>query len=255
MLGLSLVASIAGFINAANPAIIEIDVTLPNLSDAWKGKKIVQLSDIHYGAINNDNFLRKISSKVNAVKPDIIAYTGDLFDGTGDAGPDFANIINQMPAPQGSYFVFGNHETYFGLDSTNKLLASTSINVLRDSKVDINGLQIIGLDGWEFNGRSDLAQVFNKINIDKNKPSILLYHIPTNAPEIKAAGINLWLAGHTHRGQLWPFNWLVTLLYKGYGHGLFQDKNFTTYISAGVGTWGPPMRTSGRPEIVVFNLK
>jgi len=255
MLGLSLIASIIGLINAAHPAIVNLDVTLPNLPDAWKGKKIVQLSDVHYGAINNDSFLRKVAIEVNTLHPDLIVYTGDLFDGTGGAGPDFVSIMDQMTATYGSYFVFGNHETYFGVDEVTKLLAKTNVKVLRDAKVDINGLQLVGLDGWEFNGRSDLPQVFAKININKTKPSVLLYHIPANVPEIKAAGINLWLAGHTHRGQLWPFNWLVTLIYKGYGHGLFQDKNFTLYVSAGVGTWGPPMRTSGRPEIVVVNLK
>ncbi|MEI7451884.1 MAG: metallophosphoesterase [Candidatus Falkowbacteria bacterium] len=255
MLGLSLLISIIGLINAAHPAIVNLDLSLPNLPEAWKGKKIVQLSDMHYGAINNDDYLQKITNIVNGLHPDLIVYTGDLFDGTGGAGPNFASIINQMKATSGSYFVFGNHETYFGMDEVNKLLAETNLKVLRDQKVDLNGLQLVGLDGWNFNGRSDLAQVFTKINLDKNKPSILLYHIPANVPEIKAAGINLWLAGHTHRGQLWPFNWLVTLIYKGYGHGLFQDKNFITYVSAGVGTWGPPMRTSGRPEIVVVNLK
>ena len=247
--------SIMGFINAANPVVKELNIKMSNLPENWKGKKIVQLSDVHFGSINNIKFLEKIVKKVNDLQPDLIVYTGDLFDREDGVGPDFVDTMNKMKPKDGSYFAFGNHDVYFGMDNVKKIMAESGIKILSDEMVNINGLQLIGLDGWEFTGRTDIKDVLEKIAFDKNKPSVLLYHVPANVAEIKAGGINLWLAGHTHRGQLWPINWLITWVYKGYGHGLFQDNNFFLYVSAGTGSWGPSMRTSGPPEIVVINLE
>ncbi len=255
MLSFSLLLSIAGLISAANPLVKEVNIKIANLPEAWKGKKIVQLSDVHFGAINNIAFLSKIVQTTNALNPDLVVFTGDLFDREDGVGQDFISTISQIKAKNGSYFVFGNHDVYYGMDNVTRVLAAANIKILRDEMVNISGLQLIGLDGWEFTGRTDINQILTKINFTKNSASVLLYHVPANVPEIKASGINLWLAGHTHRGQLWPINWLISWVYKGYGYGLFQDNNFSLYVSPGVGSWGPPMRTSGRPEIVVINLE
>ena len=103
--------------------------------------------------------------------------------------------------------------------------------------------------------KKDIVAVLDSLKSDfLGKPNILLYHAPTNIEQIKEAGVNLELCGHTHKGQLFPLKYIVNLIYKGYGYGLHQFGDYTLYVSSGTGSWGPPMRTGSDSEIVVITL-
>lgn len=119
----------------------------------------------------------------------------------------------------------------------------------------VDGLQIIGID-YSFNTDFDLEKaILKQVNYDQGKPSILLFHVPKNTDLAKAAGIDLQLSGHTHDGQLWPFNYVAKWAFRGYNYGLFTTGDFSLIVNGGAGSWGPPMRTAARSEIVKITLK
>ena len=248
--------SLYGVWNAFNPEIKNISVAIPNLPVEWQGKKIVQLSDVHLGHIYRENFIKKIVDKVNSIKPEIVVITGDLFDGMdGNLGPIIKPLEN-IQTKQGTFFVIGNHETYLGLDNVFRELKNTRIKILRDEVVDISGLKLIGISYPDRNEKKDVVAVLESLKKDYfGKPNILLFHTPIKILEIKNQGVNLELCGHTHVGQIFPFNLITKLIYHGYDHGLFQMDNYTLYTTNGAGTWGPPMRLGNTPEIVVITLR
>lgn len=248
--------SLYGVWNTSNPIVKRIDVTIPGLPEYWKGKRIVQLSDVHLGYVYQPDFMRRVAERVDALHPEIVVITGDLFDGM-DGNLDRAiDPINDIQAPEGIFFVNGNHETYFGLEKSFALLAQTKVRVLKDEVVDVRGLKIIGIGYPERREKKDVVDVANALGKKwKGSPNILLYHSPTHTDGFKAAGINLQLSGHTHKGQIFPFNFITKLIYHGRDYGLHQNGDYTLYTTNGIGTWGPAMRLGNRPEIVEITLR
>ncbi|XOU94148.1 MAG: metallophosphoesterase [Candidatus Kerfeldbacteria bacterium] len=254
-----LVAAVAyssyGIWNAFHPRVKSINVSIRDLPDYWQGKKIIQLSDIHLGTIYHRGFMNKLVKQVNELNPDIIFLTGDLFDGAGQKLNHLAEPINDFKVTHGTYYIDGNHETYIGLEAALKAVSETSAITLRDELIEIEGLQILGIDYPMPGAEHDLKPVLNKL--DNSRPSIVLYHEPKEQvwKMVKEAGVDLLLSGHTHKGQMWPFGWIAKLVYGDYYYGLHTDNDFTIYTSNGVGTWGPPMRIGNFPEIVEITLE
>ncbi|MEI6479423.1 MAG: metallophosphoesterase [bacterium] len=248
--------SLYGVWNAMNPQVKEVSVAIPNLPEEWKGKKVVQLSDVHLGIVHREDFMRDIVTKIEAVNPNMVVITGDLFDGMdGDVTPLVRPLLDLKPS-NGMYFITGNHETYLGVDDALLALSKTNVKVLKNEVVDVNGLKLIGINYPTLDENENVSTILDSL---KEKyfgmPNVLLYHAPTSIAEIKARGVNLQLSGHTHKGQLFPFGYITKLIYKGYDYGLFTEGNYSLYTTNGVGTWGPPMRTGNTPEIVVITLK
>ena len=240
-----------------------MDISIKNLPAVWKGKIIVQLSDIHLGQIHGVGDLQNLAAQSNAQNPDLILITGDLFDGMDGELNNFVKPLNSLRAKRGVFFVTGNHETYLGLDKTLAVLKQTRIKILNNETVNLEGLQIVGInyaEREEAGGSSGkLARKTNFINaskgFDRTKPGILMHHTPINLEQAKAAGIALQLSGHTHKGQLWPFGLITRLIYGKYHYGLHAMGDFQIYTTNGAGTWGPPLRTGNTPEIPVFRLQ
>lgn len=142
------------------------------------------------------------------------------------------------------------------MDKTTQALLKTKVEILENEIVEIDGMQILGISYPEQNKKQNLKEMIDGIvNFNSQKPSILLYHNPKEALIAKEMGINLLLAGHTHRGQLFPFQAITKLINGKYHYGFSKEDDFYAYTSSGVGTWGPAMRTSGRGEIVVISFK
>ncbi|MDO9231176.1 MAG: metallophosphoesterase [bacterium] len=248
--------SIYGVWNALNPAIKNISVSIPNLPAQWQGKKIIQLSDVHLGHIYREKFIEKIVEKINSEKPEIVVITGDLFDGMDGNLAPIIKPLEDIQTKQGVFFVTGNHETYLGLENTFRMLENSQIKIMHDEVIDAKGLKIIGISYPDRNEKKDVVAILESLRKDYfGQPNILLFHSPTNISEIKNQGVNLELCGHTHVGQIFPFNLITKLIYHGYDHGLFQMENYTLYTSNGAGTWGPAMRLGNTPEIVVITLQ
>ncbi len=248
-----------GLYNAKNPIIKNVDISIQNLPENWKNKKIIFLSDLHLWAILRENYLKKIVKMINNEKPDIVFISWDLLDWSDwnlEHLPDYINIIN---AP--IYYVNGNHETYLWMSKVEKILSKTKIKQLKDEFVTIDWVQIVGIsyiDERSWSSRVNLYSTFDKLNrsfFQKDKPSILLYHVPLYTEEFRIFWINLQLSGHSHKWQMWPYGYITSLIYWGKDYWLYTKDNYNLYTSNWVGTWWPPIRTWNIPEIVVLNLK
>jgi predicted MPP superfamily phosphohydrolase len=251
-----LVVGVYGVIHAKNINVVNVQISLPSLPIEWQGKKAIWVSDLHLGQINGSSFSRKIVEKINAIPHDIVFIGGDLYDGTN--APDATELImpfKEISAPLGVYFITGNHEGYGDSDKFISSVKSVGIRVLQDEVVNIDGLQIIGVDYRNTSKKDQIQKILSGLSIDKNKPSILLKHEPTDLDVVNKAGISLQISGHTHQAQLWPLGYLANSIYKGFAYGLKNLGDMQIYTSSGIGTWGPPMRVGTNSEIVVFTFE
>ncbi len=250
----AIIYSVYGVWNAFSPKVISIDVAIDNLPREWVGKKIVQISDVHLGHVYRENYLADVVAKINNLNPEVVVITGDLFDGTDGSIDSFLSILNNIKVPV--FFVTGNHETYLGLDKVYTAIAKTKIMPLRDKLQNMNGLQFIGIDYPLRGDDRDISKIIPKMaGWDDFAPSILLIHEPLQIKNAKKVGISLQLSGHTHKGQLFPFGFVTTLVFGGYDYGFFREGSFAIYTSSGLGGWGPPMRTQNHSEIVQITLR
>jgi hypothetical protein len=164
----------------------------------------------------------------------------------------------KLEAPLGVYAITGNHEFIGGVERTTDYLASHGLTLLRDTCVHIAGSFYVAgredRDKLRFTGvkRNELDELLN--GIDKSQPIILLDHQPWELDKAQQAGIDLQISGHTHHGQLWPWGYLTQKIFE-VSRGYKQKGDSHFYVSTGYGTWGPPVRTGNRPEIMVFDLE
>ncbi len=254
-LGVALLASFYGFINAGMTRITRISIQLPLLPGPWKGKTAVWVSDTHLGQVRNYGFARRIAAKVKDLRPDIVFIGGDLYDGVAVDLDKTIEPFSKISAPYGTYFVTGNHEEFSDNTPYLEAVRRAGIHVLYNEKVDLDGLQIIGVDYRGSRREEDFRTILQKIGIDPLRPSILLKHAPLNLHVAKEKKISLQLSGHSHQGQVFLFRFITSKVYQGYDYGLKWFGDLLVYTSSGAGTWGPPMRIDTIPEIVVIEFK
>ena len=210
--------------------------------------RLVQISDVHIGS-RSVGFLRHVVEVINTQDPDLIVITGDFLDAKRVQANDIAPLKN-LKAPV--YFSIGNHERYAGLDWVVPMLEDTGVVVLRSQAVKVGELQLIGIDDAE--DEDQVRRELSTIELDSECFKILLYHRPLGWESAVASGINLMLSGHTHNGQIFPFNLLVRQQFKRI-RGLYTQSNSHLYVSPGTGTWGPAMRLGSCNEITRIDLK
>ncbi len=245
----SLTALVSGYsiYNAFQLKIKESNLVLKGLSHEIRA---VQLSDVHLGPIRNHSFLRKVVEKSNGLNPDVVFITGDLFDGSSQIDEKIIKELNRFQSPV--FFTPGNHDYFQGLSEVCYAMSLTEIQLLRNRVIQFGELQVVGVD---YSYRSGyLKNTLDSLEIDKNKPTILLYHLPDDFDVARDAGIDLQLSGHTHHGQFFPFNFLVKLRFPYLG-GFYYNGPSCLYVSPGTGTWGPPMRWGSRCEITLLHLR
>lgn len=247
--------SIWGTYNALTYKIKEYEIKIKDLPTAWHNKTVVHISDVHLGPVYRQKSFAKIINQVNKLEPTAVFITGDLFDGMEGDFSWLSSSFAEFKTSKGTYYSYGNHDLYLGFNRIQDLLKNSPITILDDKMTVVDGLQIIGIN-YSFNQDFDLYNaILKQVNYDDKKASLLLYHEPKNIDLALKAGIDLQLSGHTHRGQLFPISYITNLVYKGYGYGLFQIDSFSLIVNSGLGTWGPPMRTTGKSEIVKIILK
>lgn len=237
---------------AQSTKIKKVSVSIAGLPESWQGKEIVHISDVHLGPIWRQRFFDRLVIKVNSLKAAAIFITGDLFDGM-DA--DFSWFHQRkFIASAGVFYAFGNHDLILGETKVRNLLNNSNIKILGNEITELDGLQIVGLNCY-YQGRLDVkGKILSQLGYDPARPSILMYHEPKDLDAARAAGINLQLSGHTHGGQMFPFNLLAKILYRGFSGGFYRFKDFALSVSHGVGTWGPPLRLGSRSEITLIKL-
>lgn len=255
LFGVAVAFGAYGVLNASCTRITRATVRLANLPEAWRGRKAALISDLHLGHVRNGSFLRRMVAKILKEEPDTIFIAGDLYDGTAIDAHMAALPLKDLAAPHGVYFVAGNHEQ-FG-DDTKYLDAVTAagVRVLSNEKVEIEGLQIIGVSYQNAVHQSRFASVLHAISLNRDRASILLTHAPDHPDIAEAAGVSLQLSGHTHLGQFIPWSWMARRVYRQFVYGLSRIGKMQVFTSSGAGTWGPPLRLGSNPEIVMLEFE
>ncbi|MCU4157064.1 metallophosphoesterase [Carboxylicivirga sp. A043] len=250
---------LGGFINAWTTKISQHNITINKAVEGRKQLKIVAASDIHLGTIIGPRKTNKLVETINSLKPDIILFAGDVVD--EDVGPviqqNLGESLKKLDAPMGVYASTGNHEYIGGAERSVKYLEEHGVNVIRDTSILINKqFYIVGREDRDkargTGSRKEIADIL--LSIDKSKPLIMLDHQPYNLEIAQQNGIDLQISGHTHHGQLWPFGYITQRIFE-VSRGYLKKGNSHFIVSTGFGTWGPPVRTGNRPEILEINLR
>lgn len=249
-----------GWINARIPRVKKLELTVNKKAGDIRSLKIAVASDIHLGTIISNSHLNKIVKVINSLNADIILLPGDVVD--EDIKPvirkNLGEILRKLKSKYGTIAVTGNHEYIGGVEPACKYLIEHGITELRDSYIKIaDSFYIIGREDRASKGFAGiLRKPLEKImeGIDKSLPLILMDHQPVHLEEAEKHGIDLQLSGHTHHGQLWPFNFITKKIYE-LSWGYKKRGNTHYYVSCGVGTWGPPIRTGNTPEVMEINIK
>jgi hypothetical protein len=255
LFAIAMALGLYGIWNASWTRITRTRVRLENLPDVWRGRKAALITDVHLGHVRSRNFLQRLIAKVLREEPDLVFIAGDLFDGTAIDANNAAEPLTQLTAPHGVYFVAGNHEQ-FGDDSKYlNAIAATGVRVLKNERVNVDGLQIVGVPYNSATSTGDLAAVLRDLPLDRERASILLTHAPDHPAVAEAKGFSLQLSGHTHLGQFIPWSWMARRIYRQFVYGLSRIGRMQVFTSSGVGTWGPPLRLGSNPEIVMLEFE
>ena len=235
-------------------------VRLPRLPKALDGFKLVQLSDIHVGPTILRDFIERVVATTNALEPDAIVITGDLVDGSVEQLREHVAPLAGLRARHGVYFVTGNHEYYSGAEDWCDELTRLGVRVLRNERVTLGNddasFDLAGVDDSSAHrfGRGHGADLPKAVlGRDPARELVLLAHQPRAVFEAKDQGVGLMLSGHTHGGQMWPWNWLVRLQ-QPVVSGFETFERTLVWVSNGTGYWGPPMRLGAPAEITELVL-
>ncbi|MCZ2810870.1 metallophosphoesterase [Modestobacter sp. VKM Ac-2979] len=244
------------------PVVRRVPIRIPRLDPALAGLRIVTFSDGHLSSTYGGRRFERLVETVNAQRPDVVAIVGDLVDGeVSELREDVAPLAD-LVSDQGVYFVTGNHEYFVDTGQWLRHLSTLGVDVLRNERVSIgrgaSTVDLAGIDdrtaaasGLPGHG-ADLDAALD--GRDDSVPVVLLAHQPVQVEQARAAGVDLQLSGHTHGGQLWPFDYAV-LLDQPVVEGWSQQGDTQLYVSSGAGYWGPPMRVGARPEVTVIELQ
>ncbi|NOK12889.1 metallophosphoesterase [Corallococcus exercitus] len=240
------------------PVVNEVAVRLPGLPKALDGFTIVHMSDIHVGPVIQRRFMDELVRRANALKPDLVAITGDLVDGTVPDLRHSVAALQNLQARAGTHFITGNHEYYWNASTWADALTGLGVTVLRNRHVTVGdaggAFDLVGVDDWSMrNGPKGYNLDAALAGRDPGRAAVLLAHQPSNWDVAAKAGMGLQLSGHTHGGQFFPFTVAVSAIWK-HDAGLFQQGDSSLYVSRGTGFWGPPLRVAAPSEIVKVTL-
>ncbi len=254
--------SVLGIFQArSGPMVKRVDVALRNLPKAFEGFTIAQVSDLHVGPTVRRSYTQNVVDVVNSLKPDMIALTGDMTDGTVQELADHVAPIGDLKARHGTYFVTGNHEYFrdpmgwiaeFGRLGA-RVLNNTHEVITRDG----DSLVVAGVTDYSTRGLpNDHASSAKRavMGAPDGAPRIILAHQPSSYEDCHAAGCDLQLSGHTHSGQYFPFNLMIGLFHR-FARGLNRFGSMWIYVNQGTGYWGPPLRTGVPSEITLITLR
>ena len=254
----SLAMCVAGWINMQYPIVREEKLPIPAGATPLR---VVALSDLHLGRLASVDFLSNVVDQIEPLSPDIILFLGDIleYDFDPSEAPAVAALLQRLKPRLGIWGVMGNHEYIAGRHKQNeRLLNQVGIRMLIDQWERLGEkpgekILLIGRKDRSW-GRKPVQKVIENIpKEEKDALKILLDHQPTDLEGAEKAGVHLQLSGHSHNGQFFPLNFLVQFLFENaYGHYVRGQTHY--WVSSGVGAWGPRIRTSGRPEIMLIDL-
>ncbi|WP_369822127.1 metallophosphoesterase [Saccharomonospora sp. CUA-673] len=246
--------SIAGYgvsVAMGPPTVTHQPMRVRRLDPRIGGLRIALISDVHLGPIIGREYVQRIVDIVNEQEPDLVAIAGDLVDGTVEHLADAAAPLAQLRSTHGTFFVTGNHEYYAGYQEWVDYLPRLGMRVLRNEHVDIThggaAFHLAGINdhtAYQFQDPGDVEAAVR--GRDPEQALVMIAHQPRDIDEAAAHGVDLLLAGHTHGGQLTPFEMAVTLQ-QGAVSGAYTIGDTRMYVTRGAGFWGPPVRVGAHP--------
>ncbi|TDD47039.1 metallophosphoesterase [Nonomuraea terrae] len=244
-----------------DPVIERVQVTLPRLDPRLSGLRFAVVSDVHLGPLTGIGHTERIVRMINGLEADVVAIVGDLVDGSVARLGPLARPLRHLESRYGAFFVTGNHE-YFAPEGPGEWieeLGELGVRSLRNERVEIRHqgavLDLAGVNdvgGASVGDPPDFAKALG--GRDPRRSSVLLAHQPIQVSEAARHGVDLQLSGHTHGGQLAPFN-LVVGLQQPVVSGLARFGGTQVYVTRGAGFWGPPVRVGAPPEITMLELE
>jgi predicted MPP superfamily phosphohydrolase len=239
------------------PQLKRIQVPLARLPRGADGFRIALVSDIHLGPLNGVGRTARIVDMINGLDADLVAVVGDLVDGSvaelGAAAAPLAGLRSRL----GSFFVTGNHEYFSGYQEWIDEVTRLGMRPLRNARVELPaGLDIAGVNdvtGGSYHDGPDVAKALS--GRDPARAVVLLAHQPIQAHDAAAHGVDLQLSGHTHGGQIVPFNLIVRATGQPIVSGLGDVDGMPVYVTNGAGFWGPPVRVGAPPDVTLVELR
>ena len=259
VLGGSVLALFAGAAAAfAGPRIRRVDIRVEGLAPALEGLRIVQITDLHVGPTIGERYVRRVVRMANELRADIVAVTGDIVDGPVSRLARHVAALGELQPAGRVFYVPGNHEYYAGISQWLEHFRLLGFRALLNEHVVVafKGAQV--LIGGVTDPAAGPAQPpqperANDARVDAAF-RLLLAHNPKLAPAAEKAGFDLQLSGHTHAGQFFPWTLAVRLVHAPHVAGLSRSGRTQVYVSAGTGTWGPPVRFGTQPELTLLRL-
>jgi uncharacterized protein len=251
----TLLSLLFGAWNAASVRVRPFDLDVPKSPKGLAELRIAAVSDLHLGTVLGRRHMEKVAEKIRGLDPDVVLFAGDTFDEdlTEAAEQRVAEVIRALPARYGRYAVLGNHEHFHDPRRAAAYLREAGVTVLEDSAAKAaEGVWVIGRKDRQAGVREPVADLVR--NIDTKDLRILLDHQPFHLEEAEKNGIDLQVSGHTHYGQLFPFNFITDRVYE-LSYGYKRKGNTHVVVSCGAGTWGPSVRTAGRTEVVEIRVR
>jgi predicted MPP superfamily phosphohydrolase len=237
------------------PQLQRVQMPIAKLPRNMDGTRLAIVSDIHLGPLAGTHHVGRIVDLINSVTADIVCVVGDLVDGSVAELGRFAQPLAGIESRHGAYFVTGNHEYYSGFRPWIDEVARLGIRPLRNERVEIGGLDLAGvndLGGAQYGDGPDFAKALG--DRDPGRPVVLMAHQPVVARDAAPFGVDLQVSGHTHGGQMAPFNLLVKLqqpVVSGFG----RVDGVPVFVTNGAGFWGPPLRVGAPPQVTVMDLR
>lgn len=243
------------------PQLVRVQIPLAKLPRGMDGLRIATVSDIHLGPLAGRSHTERIVAAINRLDADIVAVVGDLVDGSVAELGRAAEPLRDLRARHGSYFVTGNHEYYSGVEEWVAEVDRLGLRVLQNERLEIatrsGVLDLAGVNdatgaGMGFAAGPDFNAALG--GRDTSRPVVLLAHQPIQVHQAARYGVDLQLSGHTHGGQMVPFNLLVKLQ-QPVVSGLATVDGTQVYVTNGAGFWGPPVRVGAPPQVTLVELR
>ena len=237
------------------PRLDRVQIPLAKLPRSLDGTRVALVSDIHLGPLTGAHHVERIVNLINSTDADVVCVVGDLVDGTVAELGRLAQPLATIKSKLGAYFVTGNHEYYSGFQPWIDEVARLGVRPLRNERLELGALDLAGVNdigGEQYGDGPDFAKALG--DRDPDRPVILLAHQPIVAKDAAKYGVDLQLSGHTHGGQMVPFNLLVKLeqpVVSGYG----RVDGVPVYVTNGAGFWGPPVRVGAPPQVTLVELR
>lgn len=251
---LTVIIVVKGVFNYNNTYIKQYSIQVAPKATGLKKLKVAMAADIHFSEYTNKQFVRQFVEKINSIKPDIVLFAGDIVESTKLEGRTkfFTEELSKLHAKYGVYTIEGNHDLYndrFPQD----FFKDANIQLLRDTVVCIdNSFFIIGRKDRHDRDRKSLEELL--VNAADSLPRILLDHQPYLLETAYSNGIDMQMSGHTHNGQLFPFNYITQNVFElSWGYRKINGTQF--FVTCGAQGWGPPVKTAGRSEIMQINIE